>query len=178
MDQKVILVDSRDTAIGLEDKLVAHQNGGMLHRAISVFIFNSKGQLMMQKRAAAKYHAANMWSSTCCSHPMEKESVMDAAHRRLKEEMGFDCELREVFSFEYRAEMENGLTEHEYDHFFVGTYEGNPNPNPDEVGDWKWVDVSSLLEDAKNNPGNYSAFFLEFGPKALRRMHDSGVYTA
>lgn len=174
MEQRVVLVDSRDNSLGTEEKMRAHQNGGMLHRAISVFIFNSKGELMMQRRASTKYHAANMWSSTCCSHPMEGETTIDAAHRRLKEEMGFDCNLKEACSFEYKAVMENGLTEWEYDHFFIGTYDGEPKPNKKEVGEWKWVDLDALLEDTKRNPKIYSRFFLTFFARAIAEFKKRG----
>lgn len=156
MDLKVILVDDKDKEIGLEEKLKAHQNGGHLHRAISVFVFNSKRQLLLQQRANSKYHAGNQWANTVCSHPFPDETVEAAAHRRLKEEMGFDCDMKEKFTFTYKAEVGNGLTEHEFDHVFYGTYEGEPKPDPSEVSDWKWVGLPDLKADIVANPQKYA----------------------
>ncbi len=153
---KVILVDENDNQIGIEDKLLAHSNGGKLHRAISIFIFNSKGETMLQKRASTKYHTPSKWTNTCCSHPNPGESVVDASHRRLKEEMGFDCDLQEKFSFVYHAEVGNGLKENEFDHVFFGTYDKTPNPNPEEADDWKWITLENLESDIKSNPDIYT----------------------
>ncbi len=154
--EQVILVDHNDKQVGLEEKLKAHQNGGKLHRAFSIFIFNKKGETMLQQRAAAKYHGGGLWSNTVCSHPRAGETPLQAAHRRLKEEMGFDCEMREVFAFEYEAKMDKGLTEHEYDHVIFGTYEMNPEPNPDEVQAWKWISLEALKNDLEKKPGAYT----------------------
>lgn len=154
--EQVILVDHEDNQIGLEEKLKAHQNGGKLHRAFSIFIFNKAGQTMLQQRALTKYHGGGLWSNTVCSHQRAGESAVQAAHRRLVEEMGFDCDMREVFAFEYEAEMDKGLTEHEYDHVIFGNYESDPKPNPEEVQDWKWISLDSLKEDLKKHPESYT----------------------
>ncbi len=155
-DPKVILVDENDNQIGVAGKLEAHSNGGRLHRAISIFIFNSKGATLLQKRSAAKYHTPSKWTNTCCSHPNPGESVEDAVHRRLKEEMGFDCDMEEKFSFTYHADVGNGLTENEFDHVFFGTYDNDPKPDPKEAQGWKWIDIKKLKSDIKSNPNDYT----------------------
>jgi len=152
---EVILVDENDNEIGTEEKMKAHQEG-KLHRAFSIFIFNSKGELLLQKRAKSKYHSGGLWSNTCCSHPMPGEALEKTVHRRLKEEMGFDCELKEIFSFTYKAKFDNGLIEHEYDHVFIGKFDGKPTPNPEEVDEWKWIDVEELKKGIQENPDNYT----------------------
>ncbi len=152
---QVILVDENDNKIGTMDKLEAHQKGA-LHRAFSVFIFHPDGRLMLQKRAEDKYHSAGLWTNTCCSHPRPGESVMDAAHRRLKEEMGFDCPLTEVHSLIYRTEFSNGLIEHEFDHVLVGTWNGEPKINPSEVSEWLWVLPETLRDELLRYPEKYS----------------------
>ncbi len=156
MEQKVILVDNNDREIGLEEKMKAHSNGGKLHRAISIFVFNSKGETMLQQRADTKYHSQGLWSNTCCSHPYENEAVLDAAHRRLREEMGFDCDLVDSFSFVYKVPVGNGLTEHEFDHVLFGIYNDSPKINRDEAKDWKWMKVEEMLTDVKKNGKNYT----------------------
>ena len=155
-DVNVVLVDKDDNEIGVEEKLRAHQNGGKLHRAISIFVFNSKGETMVQRRALSKYHSQGRWANTACSHPYPNESVLDAAHRRLKEEMGFDCEMREAFTFPYKAEVGNGLTEQEFDHVLFGSYEGEPKPDSNEVMDWKWISLDELMADIRASPDNYA----------------------
>ena len=155
MGQMVVLVDEEDNELGTEEKLKAHQDGGRLHRAISIFVFNRKGELMLQRRSKAKYHAKGLWANTCCSHPMPKESQILAAHRRLKEEMGFDCDMEEVFNFTYHADVGSGLTENEYDHIIFGSYDGDPILNPKEVSEWKWVSLKRLREDIKKDPSKY-----------------------
>ncbi|HUY70500.1 MAG TPA: isopentenyl-diphosphate Delta-isomerase [Candidatus Baltobacteraceae bacterium] len=157
---KVILVDKDDNQIGTMEKMAAHQNGATLHRAFSIFVFNSKGETLLQQRAMGKYHARGMWSNTCCSHPFPGEAVEDAAHRRLKEEMGFDCPLEEEFSFTYRADLEKGMTEHEFDHVFFGKYEGNVNPEPKEVMNYKWVAMKELMQDTEKSPNNYTPWLI------------------
>jgi len=159
MEEKIILVDKNDNQVGIEEKLKAHQNGGKLHRAFSIFVFNSKGELMLQKRAKTKYHCPGLWTNTCCSHPRPGEELEDAAHRRLKEEMGFDCELKEDFDFIYKAKFDNGLTEWEFDHVFLGQYDGSPRINPNEADDWKWIKMRDLKKDIKANPRNYTPWF-------------------
>ncbi len=156
MEQLVVLVDENDSEIGTEEKMKAHMNGGTLHRALSIFVFNGRGETMLQRRALSKYHTPGMWSNTCCSHQMPGESTIDAAHRRLKEEMGFDCSMREAFNFPYKAEVGNGLTEQEYDHIVFGTYDGEPRPNPKEVMDWRWIGIKKLKREISSEPENFT----------------------
>lgn len=159
MQEKVILVDENDNQIGIEEKLKAHQNGGKLHRAISVLVFNSRGELLIQRRAFTKYHCPGLWANTCCSHPRSGEKTQDAAHRRLKEECGFITQLKEKFHFIYKADFDNGLTEYEFDHVFIGYYDGKVNPNPEEVAEVKWISIEDLKKDVKKNPQKYAAWF-------------------
>lgn len=156
--EKVILVDEKDQPIGSMEKIEAHEKG-LLHRAFSVFVYNDKNEVMLQKRAEDKYHSPGLWTNTCCSHQREGESNVEAGKRRLMEEMGFQTELEEKTSFIYKAPFDNGLTEHEYDHILVGTYNDEPNINPDEVAEWKWMNMETLKEDLANNPLNYTAWF-------------------
>ena len=156
--EKVILVDENDNQVGVMPKLEAHQKG-LLHRAFSVFIFNSKYELLLQKRASSKYHSGGLWTNTCCSHPREGEEILDAAKRRLIEEMGIDTSLRKVHDFIYKAELDNDLTEHEFDHVFYGIYNEDPIINKDEADDFKWIDMDSLNEDIKTNGDNYTIWF-------------------
>lgn len=157
-EEKVVLVNERDEAVGIEGKTRAHLLG-TLHRAFSVFVINSAGQLLVQKRAATKYHSRNLWSNTCCGHPRPEETITEASRRRLGEEMGFESNLREVFSFLYRANLEDGLIENEFDHVLVGQFEGIPTPNPSEISEWRWVDVGGLSVDVRRNPENYTCWF-------------------
>lgn len=156
--ENVVLVDRNNKPVGLMEKMEAHKKG-LLHRAFSIFVFNSKGELLIQQRAISKYHSQGLWSNTCCSHPRENENVEAGAHRRLKEEMGFDCELKEVFSFVYKAKVDNGLIEHEFDHVFIGKYDGIPKANPVEVAKWKFVKVIELTKDIEDNAGIYTVWF-------------------
>ena len=158
MQEQVVLVDPRGREIGVEEKLKAHREG-KLHRAFSVFIFNTQRELLLQKRAKTKYHSAGLWTNACCSHPRPGETYHHAAKRRLKEEMGFECELTGLFSFIYHAKLENNLFEHELDHVFVGYYDGQPAPNPDEVADWKWMKIDALTRDVRENPEHYTYWF-------------------
>ena len=155
MRDHVILVDENDHEIGSAEKIAAHQTG-QLHRAFSVFIFNTKGQLLLQKRNQTKYHSGGLWTNTCCSHPRPGEQTEEAAHRRMKEEMGLNCELKKNGEFTYKITFDNGLTEHEYDHIFVGTSETVPTVNPQEAEDWKWIDMNTLRKDLKKNPHLYT----------------------
>lgn len=155
MEDHVILVNGDDDELGTAGKMAAHVSGE-LHRAVSVFVFDGRGRVMLQKRAAAKYHSGGLWSNTCCSHPRPNETVDDAARRRLREEMGIDCELEKMFSFVYRASLGNGLIEHEYDHVFFGTYDGSPELNPDEAEDWTWMEMDALSADVRERPQAYS----------------------
>lgn len=156
---RVILVDGNDREIGTAEKMEAHLNGGHLHRAFSVIVFSPAGEIMLQKRAATKYHSQSQWTNTCCSHPAPGESTETAAHRRLKEEMGFDVPLREIFSFVYKASLDTGLTEHEYDHVFVGEFSGTPACDPHEVEEWAWVSPEELRADIERHPEKYSEWF-------------------
>lgn len=158
--QQVILVDENDQPIGIEDKLKAHQNGGRLHRAFSVFVFNTAGQLLLQRRSRRKYHFGGLWTNACCSHPNAGESIEQAAQSRLNGEFGFDVPLAEAFSFIYRAsDAASGLTEHEFDHVLIGRFDGQPRPNPEEIDDWKWVVPSDLREDVARHPQDYTPWF-------------------
>lgn len=154
----VILVTKDDKPIGTMEKMEAHEKA-KLHRAFSVFIFNSSGQLLMQQRAAHKYHSPLLWTNTVCSHPRQGEKTIDAAHRRIVEEMGMDCKFTEAFSFIYKADVGQGLVEHEFDHVFIGTSDEKPVTNPNEVGSWKYIDLTVLKNDIKENPDNYTVWF-------------------
>jgi isopentenyl-diphosphate delta-isomerase len=159
MYSDVILVDEKDNPIGTEEKLAAHQKG-LLHRAFSVFVFNSKGELLLQKRNKNKYHSGGLWTNTCCSHQAPGEDTLTAAHRRLKEEMGFDCDMKEVGHLLYKTHFDNGLTEHEYDYIVIGYYDGLVNQvNPEEAEDHKWEAPEKILEGIKKHPTHYSYWF-------------------
>jgi len=165
----VILVDENDNEMGIEEKIKAHLNGGKLHRAFSIVVFNSEGKLLLQRRALTKYHCGGLWANTCCSHPRPGEKTLEAAHRRLKEEMGFDTPLKEAFSFTYKAHFDNGLTEWEYDHVIIGRYNGPVNPNPEEVCDYKWVTLHELRKDMEKNPDKYAPWFKIIFKKLLEQ---------
>jgi len=158
MAEYVVLVDEKDNEIGTEEKIKAHKDG-KLHRAFSIFIFNPKGEFLLQRRALSKYHCGGLWTNTCCSHPRKGEALENAVHRRLMEEMGFDCELKEKFSFLYKAEFSNGLTENELDHIFVGIFEGEPVINKEEVAEFKWMNMDELKKDISENPERYTPWF-------------------
>jgi isopentenyl-diphosphate delta-isomerase len=158
MSDMVILVDENDKEIGTEEKMKAHEEG-VLHRAFSVFVFNSKGGMLLQQRARSKYHSGGLWTNTCCSHPRPGETVEHAAHRRLKEEMGFDCNLKEIAHFIYKAQLDHDLTEHEFDHVFVGRYDEDVNSNQDEVEDVSWVRPDDLKKDIDIHPERYTEWF-------------------
>lgn len=158
MEEKVILVNQNDEQLGLMPKMEAHEKA-VLHRAFSVFIMNAKGQIMLQQRAAHKYHSPLLWTNTCCSHQRDGESNIEAGKRRLMEEMGFVADLKEVFSFIYKAPFDNGLTEHELDHVMVGRFDQDPTINPEEVADWKWMLPEDVNQDIKTNPQAYTAWF-------------------
>lgn len=158
MPEKIILVDKNDQEIGTGGKMKVHQDG-TLHRAFSIFVFNTENEMLLQKRAKAKYHCGGLWTNTCCSHPQKGELLEEATHRRLQEEMGFDCELKEIDSFIYKAKFDNGLTEHEYDHIFIGKFNDQPNLNPEEADDCEWIDPDSLKEKIKKNPENFTVWF-------------------
>ena len=150
-EEQVILVNENDEQIGLMPKMEAHEKA-VLHRAFSVFIFNSNNELMLQQRAAHKYHSPLLWTNTCCSHQRDGETNIEAGTRRLQEEMGFTTSLKETTSFIYKAPFDNGLTEHELDHIIIGYYEQAPVINPDEVEDWKWMPLEDVRTDIAAQP--------------------------
>ncbi len=158
IEENVILVDASDNQIGIMPKFEAHQRG-VLHRAFSVFVLNKKGEMMLQQRAAEKYHSPLLWTNTCCSHQREGETNIEAASRRLQEEMGFSTQLSELFNFIYKAPFDNGLTEHELDHVMVGNFENDPIVNPEEVETWKWMKVEDVRSDIEKNPHLYTVWF-------------------
>jgi isopentenyl-diphosphate delta-isomerase len=157
-EELVILVDENDNQIGLMPKMEAHEKA-VLHRAFSVFVFNSKNELMLQQRALHKYHSPGLWTNTCCSHQREGESNVEAGMRRLQEEMGFSVPLEETISFIYKAPFDNGLTEHELDHILIGHSEQSPDINEDEVAAWKWMDLEDVKSDIANHPELYTEWF-------------------
>lgn len=157
-EELVILVDENDNQIGLMPKMEAHEKA-VLHRAFSVFVFNSKNELMLQQRALHKYHSPGLWTNTCCSHQREGESNVEAGMRRLQEEMGFSVPLEETISFIYKAPFDNGLTEHELDHILIGHSEQSPAINEDEVAAWKWMDLEDVKTDIANHPELYTEWF-------------------
>ena len=156
--ENVVLVDRNDNPMGLMPKLEAHQKG-VLHRAFSVFILNQKDQLMLQRRALDKYHSPGLWTNTCCSHPRESESNIEAGVRRLKEEMGFTTPLKSMFSFIYKSKFDNGLTEHEFDHVLLGYYDKQPFINTIEVSEWKWMSLDKIILEIKNKPEDFTVWF-------------------
>lgn len=158
MEEKVVLVDENNQQIGLMPKMEAHEKA-VLHRAFSVFIINDRGETMLQQRAAHKYHSPLLWTNTCCSHQRDGETNIEAGKRRLQEEMGFSVDLKEVFSFIYKAPFDNGLTEHEYDHVMVGYSNQEPEINTDEVASWKWMLPEAVKADIENRPELYTAWF-------------------
>lgn len=152
--EMVILVDEEDEVVGTADKLEAHR-AGLLHRAISVVLFGPRGRVLLQQRAATKYHSPLLWANACCSHPRPGENTEAAAHRRLAEELGIEADLRYAGQFIYRAELDGGLIEHELDHVFVGEFDGEPEPDPAEVAEWRWARTSELEADLSAQDPNY-----------------------
>tara|TARA_B100000963_G_scaffold340150_1_gene338518 strand:+ start:9190 stop:9714 length:525 start_codon:yes stop_codon:yes gene_type:complete len=171
-EEKVILVDKDDVQLGLMPKMEAHKKG-VLHRAFSVFIFNSTNSLLMQKRSMLKYHSPGLWTNTCCSHQRDGESTIEAANRRLMEEMGLVVKINEVFSFIYRAYLNNSLIEHEYDHVLIGYTDVDPKVNIDEVEDWKWMDLKFLEQDLDKNSNIYTEWFKIIFNKVKNYVHSS-----
>ncbi len=153
--EKIILVDEQDNAIGTMEKMEAHQKG-VLHRAFSVLLVNFKGEVLLQQRSGRKYHSGGLWSNTCCSHPGPDESIEAAARNRLMYEMGIDLQPEFAFKFMYKASLDHDLTEHEYDHVFTGVFNGKPVINKDEVDEWKFVDLNTLLADLSREPEKYT----------------------
>lgn len=156
--ERVILVDERDNEIGTALKMPAHE-AGTLHRAFSIFIWGPDNRVMLQRRALDKYHSGGLWTNTCCSHPRPGETTEGAAHRRLKEEMGFDCPLTHAFDFIYRAKLDHGLTEHEFDHVYIGCYDGEPVLNAAEASGWRWVSPDALDAEIAAAPETFTVWF-------------------
>lgn|SRR5690606_19839871 len=158
IQEQVILVNENDEPIGSMEKIEAHEKA-LLHRAFSVFILNDKNEVMLQQRAASKYHSPLLWTNTCCSHQRAGETNIAAGKRRLLEEMGFQVDLKELFSFIYKAPFDNGLTEHELDHVMIGYSNQDPNINREEVEAWKWMSLEAIKHDMKDHPESYTAWF-------------------
>lgn len=158
MEEQLILVDQSDQVVGYAGKIDTHRRG-LLHRAFSILIYNTAGEMLLQKRAPGKYHSGGLWTNACCSHPLKGAGFSTCLHRRLREEMGIDCELDFAFSFIYKAEFENGLIEHELDHVYTGLYDGEVKPDPSEVGDYKWTVMDELTRDVKLHPEQYTYWF-------------------
>lgn len=168
----VVLVDETDRELGTMEKIAAHEGGGRLHRAFSVFLFHpDTGQMLLQRRALGKYHFPGLWTNACCSHPRPGEATSDAAHRRLTEELGIDTELSEAFAFVYRAEdAASGLTEHEFDHVFTGTFDGDFTLNPDEVDSVRWVTLDALAAEVNEAPERFTPWFQIALPKVAAAL--------
>ena len=158
MEEIVVLVIEIDEILGLMEKMQAHRNG-ILHRAFSVFLFNDKGEMLLQKRASEKYHSPNQWTNACCSHPRENETYLDAAKRRLNEELGINCELEEKFHFIYKANVGDNLWEHELDRVFIGFYNSKCQLNPEEVAEVRYISMEDLNQEMKQNPEQFTEWF-------------------
>jgi isopentenyl-diphosphate Delta-isomerase len=156
---EVILVDKNDMAIGSMDKMQAHEEG-LLHRAFSVFIFNSKGEMLLQQRADKKYHSAGLWTNACCSHPAPGEDTAEAAARRLNEELGFTTPLKKAFTFTYRTDFENGLTENEFDHVYTGIYDGDIEADINEVKSYRYLSMEKIEEIIHREPATFTSWFV------------------
>lgn len=154
----MILVDAQDNEIGVCEKMEAHQRG-LLHRAFSIFILNSRNELMLQQRALDKYHSGGLWTNTCCSHPRPGEELLNAANRRLNEEMGMRCSMKPIFSFIYKTQFENGLYEHELDHVFLGITDNTPIINSGEVHNWKYLSIQETENEVKERPEQFTPWF-------------------
>ncbi len=161
---EVILVDEQDQPVGVMEKMEAHEKG-LLHRAFSIFIFNNNGEMLLQQRALAKYHSGGLWTNACCSHPNPGEDTLVAARRRLTEEMGFETELTKAFSFIYRTDFDNGLTEHEVDHVYTGRYNGTIEPDADEVNDYVFHSIDQIKGSIASEPHLYTSWFKIAFPK-------------
>ncbi len=158
MEDQIILVDEKDQIVGTAEKMAVHEKG-LLHRAFSIVVFNSKGEFLLQKRAKNKYHCPGLWTNTCCSHPRYGETILEAGERRLFEEMDIRCKLGEIFSFRYNITLPNGLIENEYDHVLTGKSDALPKPDPKEADEWKWISKKVLKSDMKKNPEIYTYWF-------------------
>jgi isopentenyl-diphosphate Delta-isomerase len=158
LEDILILVNQKDEEVGFMPKMEVHEKG-LLHRAFSILIFNKKGEMLLQQRARTKYHSPALWTNACCSHPKKDEIILDNALTRLELEMGFKCELHYAYKFEYRAEFENNLIEHELDHVFIGEFNEDPKPNKDEVENFKWISLQSLRIEITENPEQFTPWF-------------------
>jgi len=158
MEKDIILVDEHDREIGSGEKMTVHREG-LKHRAFSILIFNSRGEMMLQKRAASKYHGGGLWTNACCSHPRSGEEIITAAQRRLFEEMGFSCDLEKIMELSYKFTMPNGLIENEYDHVLLGFFDGEPELNPAEAQAWTWIKIEDLKKDLETSAANYTPWF-------------------
>ncbi len=167
--EEVVLVDRQDNPLGTMEKMEAHRKA-LLHRAFSVFIFNRKGEMLLQRRAPNKYHSPGLWTNACCSHPRPGEDTGEAAKRRLKEELGFTTDLEKSFDFIYRSEFDNGLTEFEFDHVFTGTYDETIHPNPEEVSDQCFQTLDQVRTGLASHPDNYTAWFHVAFPLLIEKM--------
>ena len=170
--EQVILVDEKDVATGTIDKMEAHEKA-LLHRAFSVFIFNKNGELLLQRRAHDKYHSGGLWTNTCCSHPRPGENPEDGAVRRLMEEMGFETPLKKVFDFVYKASFANGLSEHEFDHVYVGYYDGPINPDPKEVNEYLYRSMQDIQYSLVSEDGLFTAWFKIIFPKMMHWWNEN-----
>lgn len=166
VEEHVVLVNERDDVLGTMGKLEAHEKG-LLHRAFSAFVFDSEGRLLLQRRAAGKYHSAGLWTNTCCSHPRPGEALEAAAARRLREEMGLICPLEFSFSFIYKASFENGLHEHELDHVFFGQHDAPPDPDPAEVQEWRYASIAELTDELARTPARFTAWLATCWPRVV-----------
>ncbi|NSL85473.1 isopentenyl-diphosphate Delta-isomerase [Chitinophaga solisilvae] len=167
---EVILVTESDEAIGTMEKMEAHRKG-RLHRAFSVFVMNDAGEMLLQQRALDKYHSPGLWTNACCSHQLPGEPTLAAAHRRLQEEMGFDCPMQEIFTFTYKTVFDNGLTEHEFDHVLLGTFNGAIVPDTTEVNDYRYLPVHQVLELMEQEPATFTSWFHLALPKVLQHLN-------
>lgn len=166
----LILVDENDQEIGSMEKMEVHEKG-LLHRAFSILIFNSKNEMLLQQRALSKYHSGGLWTNTCCSHPRKDESILQAANRRLQEEMGFSTELEAKFSFIYRAELDQKMIEHELDHVFLGTFESDFQFNREEVMDYRWISIPDLIQEIQDSPNTFTEWFKILMVEYLDKLH-------
>ncbi len=160
IEDLIVLVNEKDENIGSIGKLEAHQKG-LLHRAFSIIVWNDQNEILIHQRAFGKYHSEGLWTNTCCSHPKVGETLLEAGHRRLQEEMGFDCVLQQRFHFIYQVELENQLIEHELDHVLIGKFNENPTPNPEEVKDFRWITLPELKKEIAENPAAFTFWFKE-----------------
>lgn len=171
---EVILVDEHDVQTGTMEKMEVHQKA-LLHRAFSIFIFNEKGEMLLHKRAGKKYHSAGLWTNACCSHPKPGDDTLAAAQIRLQEEMGFATELKKAFDFVYKAPFDNGLTEYEFDHVFIGTYDGDIAPNEDEVSDYCFKTVEEIKSSLQSHPQKYTEWFKIAFPKMEAYLETAAI---